>query len=208
MHISNHRNDSRYGDRITTDVLTELSQDNYIFHQRKRTGEEADGDVVETHRSSSQLRSACSIRFNCQIRGQSRSYLAANLVLTMKSLYQRITELTWEIFGSSGAQLTLKLLWLSGVALSWKMKDSLVALLLQHEHQISSLQIEIYSLVSIPTACSKNQFPTRWSTQPSRFVPIAWASNQFPSGRNIQPGVYSYCMFNKSVSFPSKYTAQ
>jgi len=150
VHISNHSNDSRYGDRIKTDVLTELSQDNYILHQTKRTGEEeADGDVVDTHRPSSQMRAACSIRFNCQIRGQSRSYLAANLVLTVKSLYQRITELTWEIFGSSGAQLTLKLLWLSGVALSWKMKDSLVALLLQHEHQISSLPVEIYSPVGL-----------------------------------------------------------
>jgi len=30
---------------------------------------------VETHRNSSQLRAACSIRFNCQIRGHSRSLL-------------------------------------------------------------------------------------------------------------------------------------
>ena len=121
---------------------------------------------METHRPFSQLQAACSIRFNCQIRGQSQSYLAANLVLTVKSLYQRIMELTWEIFGSSGGPTDTKAA--LAVRSGAKLKDE---------------------------------------RQQGGSAPTASAPNQFPSGRNIQPGVYSYSMFNKSVPFWSKYTA-
>ena len=122
---------------------------------------------METHRPFSQLQAACSIRFNCQIRGQSQSYLAANLVLTVKSLYQRIMELTWEIFGSSGGPTDTKAA--LAVRSGAKLKDE---------------------------------------RQQGGSAPTASAPNQFPSGRNIQPGVYSYSMFNKSVSFWSKYIAR
>jgi hypothetical protein len=176
MHISNHSNDSRYDDGITTDTLTELSQDNYIFHQRKRTGEEeADADVVETHQPFTSPSYKRHVQYDSTVTSEVRVSLTwprtscwpwNRFTRELRSLRERSS-------AAQGAQLTLRLLWLSGVALSWKMKDSRVALLLQHEHQISSLLVEIYGLVSIPTACSTNQFPSGRNIQPGGSVPTA-----------------------------------